>query len=61
MNISLKSTGGTHLHYWKLYRLNEMLKGCIELNRIMNPIVASLLEFNEALKFQIGNSRIEMN
>ena len=25
-----------------------MLKGCIGLNRIMNPIVASLLEFNEA-------------
>ena len=25
-----------------------MLKGCIGLNRIMNPIVASVLEFNEA-------------
>ena len=29
---------------------NEMLKGCIWLNRIMNPIVASLLEFNEAFE-----------
>ena len=27
-----------------------MLKGWIELNRIMNPIVASLLEFNEAFE-----------
>ena len=32
---------------------NEMLKGCIGFNRIMNPIVASLLEFNEA--FEIPN------
>ena len=30
-----------------------MLKGCIGLNQIMNPIVASLLEFNEA--FEIPN------
>ena len=30
--------------------LNEMLKGCIGFNRIMNPIVASLLEFNEAFE-----------
>ena len=30
-----------------------MLKGCIGSNRIMNPIVASLLEFNEA--FEIPN------
>jgi predicted HAD superfamily Cof-like phosphohydrolase len=29
---------------------NEMLKGCIGLSRIMNPIVASLLEFNEAFE-----------
>ena len=29
---------------------NEMLKGCIGFNRIMNPIVAALLEFNEAFE-----------
>ena len=29
---------------------NEMLMGCIGLNRTMNPIVASLLEFNEAFE-----------
>ena len=27
-----------------------MLKGCIGFNLIMNPIVASLLEFNEAFE-----------
>ena len=27
-----------------------MLMGCMMLNRIMNPIVASLLEFNEAFE-----------
>ena len=29
---------------------NEMLMGCMMLSRIMNPFVASLLEFNEAFE-----------
>ena len=33
-----------------LFLSNEMLMGCMMLNRIMNPIVASLLEFNEAFE-----------
>ena len=41
-------------NFWDMHRIttapNEMLKGCIGFNRIMNPIVAALLEFNEAFE-----------
>ena len=35
---------------YTIFLSNEMLMGCMMLNRIMNPIVASLLEFNEAFE-----------